>query len=406
MSVDLLKVIKSRHRQFINQPWHDPQYAHHFPYFHLGTVDIMLRDSRIKYGLALIKGPVYAYTKFFTTEEAEDPAVNQSIIDLEYHFSYKIVTKDKATEEFVIKNLNAFWQEGLLKALTAVEWGYSCSQVVWKRDKQGFINYDRLIAYPVRHVKPVVQNHSHVGIYLHRIKEYIPIPKSFIHIHQRENDQYAGDSRLRGAHIPWHTQWALGGQRDIINTWFFRNAYDGGTLYVPAGSTLDPETGVEMSNTELGAKIMENSHTGSYRILTKPDGASKKQDPHSWEYEAPKAHTTPQGMLENKQDARIEVLEGMGIPPEVVENASSQGLGSASGRKIPLLAFYATLAPIANEMIRDVKHQILLPAVRVNGLDEEFEIQRIIPKSYESQAPIEGFDQNADMTTPNDERTG
>ena len=72
--VNLMATYKTRHRQLSVLPYYDPRYSHHFPYFTYGTVDLMLRDSRILYALSLIKGPVHAYTKFFTEEEAENPA--------------------------------------------------------------------------------------------------------------------------------------------------------------------------------------------------------------------------------------------------------------------------------------------------------------------------------------------
>jgi hypothetical protein len=406
MKVNLLSTIQTRHRQLNTLPYYDPRYSHHFPYFSYGTIDLMMRDSRVRYALQLIKGPIYAYTKFFSQEEADDPAVQQAIIDLEYHYSYKIESEDAEIEEFVITTLNRFWNEGALKALKAVEWGYSPNQVLYKRDpKTGEIQYDRLINYGVHHVKPVVRNYSTLGIFIKNQDKYIPIPKAFVHVHQREFDAFVGQSRLTGAHIPWHETWNLGGARDIRRNWFFRNSYDGGTLYVPQETIQDEETGETYTSTELGARILEAAHTGSYRIFPKPATAQGKNE-RTWDYEPPKSSTTPQGMLEYIQDLRIEILEGLGIPPEVVENASSTGLGSASGRKIPLIAFYASLAPISIELIDDVCRQIIDPLLKVNGKEPAYEVSRIIPKTYDPNMAggIDGFDQNADVTTPNEER--
>lgn len=409
MKVNLLSAIRTRHRQLTTLPYYDPRYSHHFPYFSYGTVDLMMRDSRIKYGLQLIKGPIYAYTKFFSTEESEDPGIQQAIIDLEYHYSYKVSSENENTEEFVIKTLNRFWNEGALKALKAVEWGYSPNQVMYKRDEAtGEIVYDRLLNYGVHHVKPVARNYSTIGILLRQQNTYIPIPKAFVHVHQREYDAFVGHSRLTGAHIPWHETWNLGGARDIRRNWFFRNSYDGGTLYVPQETIQDEDSGETFTAAELGAKILENAHSGSYRIFPKPASGGNGKNERTWDYEPPRSNTTPQGMLEYIQELRIEILEGLGIPPEVVENASSTGLGSASGRKIPLIAFYASLAPISIELIDDVCTQIINPLLKVNGYDPSYEVTRIIPKTYDPNlqgAPgMEGFDQNADPTTPNTER--
>jgi len=404
--IDLLSVVKTRHRQLTTMPYYDPRYSHHFPYFTYGTIDLMLRDSRIRYALSLIKGPIYAYTKFFSQEESEDPAVQQAIIDLEYHYSYKIQAKNPDTEAFIIKTLNRFWNEGALKALEAIDWGYSPNQVIYKRNAEGKLEYDKLVHYGVHHVKPVSRSHNLTGIYLKKQDRFIPIPKSFLHVHQREHDNFTGRSRLLGAHIPWHENWNLGGARDVRRNWFFKNSYDSGTLYVPQETIVD-EDGTEMTSTEVAAKILENSQTGSYRIFPKPASAQGKNE-RSWDYEAPRSNTTPQGMMEYCQDLRIEILEGMGIPPEVVENPSSTGLGSATGRKVPLIAFYASLAPASIELIDDVCSQIINPLLLVNQMDPDYEVTRIIPKSYNpmqtSPDQLAATETNTDISQPNQDR--
>ena len=51
--------------------------------------------------------------------------------------------------------------------------------------------------------------------------------------------------------------------------------------------------------------------------------------------------------------------------------------------------------------------QIIDPLLRVNGKKPDYEVSRIIPKSYDPMggpAGVEALDQNADVTTPNAER--
>lgn len=407
-TVNLLAVTKTRHAMLQTLPYYDPRYSHHFPYFSYGMVDLMLRDSRVNYGLGLIKGPLYSLTKFFTEEEGDDPAINQAIIDLEYHYSYVVKSDSEETAEFTIDALNRFWANGLYNALQGIEWGYSPNQVVYKRRKDGNIEYDKLIHYGIHHVKPVSRGHDLTGIYLKKQKKFIPIPKSFIYVHNREFNSFTGKSQLIGCHIPWHETWMVGGARDVRRNWYFRNSYDGGTLYVPQETIIDPVTGEKRSAEEVGAAILENSYTGSWRIFPKPLSSQGKND-KPWEYEPPKSNTTPQGMPEYLQDMRIEILEGMGIPPEVVENPSSVGLGSATGRKVPLQAFYASLSPIAVNVIEDCLKQIIVPLLRVNGMDDEVKVSRILPKNYDpvqsSQDSIEATDNATDTTKPNPNRS-
>lgn len=378
--VNLLKDYQVNSKNFLTHPFYDPRYAHHYPLFGWNTIDMMLRDSRIRFGLWLIKGPIATYTKFFSEEESENPAVNQAIIDQEYHFSYKICCDDKTTEEFIIKTFNRFWEDGLLKALRAIEWGFSPNQTIYRRNQNtGMIEYCSLIPYSTKVVRPVSRDNRLVGIYLRRENKKIYIPKAFIHVHQREYDIYTGQSRLFGAHIPWHETWNMGGARDIRRLWYFKNSYDSGTLYVPEGSTVDEQTGESVSNIEIGMEIMEKTQTGSYRVLPKRTGAAK-QESKDWEYEDPRSRTTPDGMREYIKDLRGEELEGLGIPPEVVESQGAQGLGSASGRKVPYMAFISSLLPVTTEVITDFRTQVVNYLLQVNGLSTEYTMERIIPK--------------------------
>ena len=74
------------------------------------------------------------------------------------------------------------------------------------------------------------------------------------------------------------------------------------------------------------------------------------------------------------------MFEGMGIPPEVVESSGSTGFGSSSGRKVPMLAYMASLSPIVTELITDTKSQIINPLLIANRLPLDYTIKRIIPK--------------------------
>jgi len=92
----------------------------------------------------------------------------------------------------------------------------------------------------------------------------------------------------------------------------------------------------------------------------------------------------------------------MGIPPEVVQSSGSQGMGSATGRMIPLMAFIATLTPIGTNLINDFLTQIMPVLLQLNkskfGDDTFFEVRRIVPKT-ESETPI-AFDEEGNPIDP------
>ena len=388
-TVDLLNTY--RHRRAYEGPhlYLDPRYAHHFPYFGFNTIDIMLRDSRILYALGLLKGPIYSYTKFFTSAEAEDKHLNQAIIDNDYHFPFKVTSSDPKTEEFIVKMFKRFWIDGLMKALRAIEWGYSPNQVIYKRNPlTGMIEYNTLQAYNPRDAHPLSRKNELVGCYLQHHHKKIRIPKCFIHVQNRSHDPFTGQSRLKNCHIPWHESWTRGGARDVRRIWYFRNSYDGGTLYVPSGSTKDPDTGETIPNIDVGIEIMESTLAGSYRVLPQTPNGSDGRNSRDWEYDEPSSRKSPDGLSDYISDLKYEYLEGMGIPPEVVETDTG-GLGSASGRKVPFVAYISTLAPIGMEVIHDFDAQVIQTLSAVNQLSTDYTIEQMIHRNFADEIAAE-----------------
>jgi hypothetical protein len=223
----------------------------------------------------------------------------------------------------------------------------------------------------------------------------IYFPKAFMHVHQRENDPWCGMSRLFGAHIPWHETWSMGGSRDVRKLWYFKNSYDSGTLYFPPGSVRDEATGLERSNLEVALEIMDSQQTGSYRVFPK---SSAERNVQEWQYEEPRSRTTPDGLREYICDLRNEILEGMGIPSEIVESSSTNGMGSSTGRKIPMLAFISSLTPCVSELLIDLKEQIIDVLLKANKMSPDYSIEPITPK-MPVEVQNEGLrDNNADMS--------
>lgn len=358
----------------------DPRYGHHFPFFNLYTAKLMLLDPRIRYGLYLLKGPIATYTKFFNSEESESPSIHTAIVELNYHFPYGVKCNNPDDEKFIIDQLTRFWEVALSKVLTAIEWGYSASEVRFKRKSDGKVHFDNLYLQQPMTSQVVTKRKGIIGFVRNKDKSsYVPIGKGFWHVHQREKNSYYGESALRGAHVPWHETWSLGGARDIRRTWFFKNAYDGGQMYYPEGSYTDTQ-GRTIHNEELAVQLLEMKRSGSSLIFPSTRGIDGK---HEWEYEPPKANMTPEGMQEYINQLRDEELEGLGIPPEIVQGNGGSAIGSATGRMVPLMAFIATLTPIATHIIGDFCEQILPLLLHFNNMKDDYTIGRIVPKTVD-----------------------
>lgn len=364
----------------------DLRYSHHFPLFTMSTIRTMLLDPRIKFALNLIKGPVATYTKFYSEEEANDPGIQKSIIELNYYFPYKVVSDNPQLSEFVLRQLNRFWETGIYKYLNHIQWGWSGNEVLYKRTSKG-IEYANLYPFSSDELECAAHKGKILGFRRTTTNTgYIPIGKGLWGIHEREENPYYGRSRLLGAHVPWHETWSLGGARDIRRQWFFKNAFDGGEIYYPQGTWTD-ENGMKHPNEELAVRMAENKRSGSTAIFPSEKALDGKRQ---WEYMPAKANMTPQGLPEYVDDLKDEELEGMGIPPEVVKSSGSQGMGAATGRMVPLMAFISSLSPIVTDAINDfctqVVNMILLPA---NGMKGDYEVKRITPKTEDQVTPVQ-----------------
>lgn len=378
----------------------DPRYAHQFPIFNFITIESMLLDSRIEFALGLIKGPIHTYTKFFNSADGDNPQIQQGIIDRDYFFSYKVQAETKEQEDYIVRQLSRFWEVATPKALTAIEWGYSGSQVIYRKDKNNLLHFDNLHLYNARKVRPVSVGGKLVGmVYKTNEQEtfrYYPLPKCFWHVHKREINQYTGRSRLKGAHIPWHETWTLGGARDIRRIWFYKNSYNGGMIRYPEGEIIKDEVGNEIPAIEIAQKLISELVTGGYLLLPNKKQGSDSKD-YAWDYEPPSGGVTPDGLMEYPQQLRKEILEGIGIPPEVVEAAGSQGFGSATGRKVPYMGFIASLYPLVSTLIGDFRNQILDNLLLfAYGQIPDYDVVPIIPLG-ESQDNITGVESDTGM---------
>lgn len=319
------------------------------PIFTQWTIREMIIDPRVMYGLGLIKGPLMSKAKFKVESDNED------------------------VRQFVVDMINDFWQNGVGQALKAIEWGYSGSEVMYKQDeKTGRYTYCGLRDFESPSVKIVTKNGDRTGIIVDNFTTvkmtpgkavYLGGPKCFHHVHWRHINPWYGRSRLIGAHIPWNEIWSEGGFRDIRRMWFYKNAFDGGTMYHPMGSYRD-QSGALKTFQQLAQELIEKKRAGA--TMTLPSDTDSRGQ-RKWQHEPAKGNTIPQGLFEYGDSLRIEILEAMGIPYEVIEASGNEGFGSSSGRAIPETAFYAVLQEELNWLIYDFIQQIARPMVQINA---------------------------------------
>ena len=327
---------------FNNTTYRQPVFTHY-------TIHEMCMDPRVQFGLSLIKGPMISKAKF------------------------KVESENEEVRKFVINLINQFWTNGAVQALKAVEWGHSGSEVLYKRDeKTNQITYCGLKDFQSQSVKVVTKDGRRVGLLIKDFLTsdmktgkavYLGGPKAFHHVHSRENHPFYGRSRFYGAHIPWNEIWSQGGFRDIRRLWFYKNAFQGGILYHPNKNYVLPD-GRNIHSQDWAQEMIERMKTGA--VWTLPNTTDNKGQ-REWELKEPKGNTIPAGLFTYGDSLRIEILEAMGIPYEVIEASGNEGFGSSSGREIPETAFYSILQEELNWLVYDFVEQICRPMVQINA---------------------------------------
>ncbi len=401
---DLLTVIPTNPLGWVSYsgfPSIEPEYGHNFPIFRRTLVPTMQRDPRIRYGLNLIKGPIQAHTIFKPEEEADDPELHETIREQGIQFAFGIKCKDAKVKEMILDTLNRFWLNGLQQSLLSVDWGYSCCQTIFKKSSmesgglaKGMLKYDSLKHFHAFDVTPLRrrQDNRLVGAKVRGIVNRpegveIPLYKIMWSTHHKEYHDVWGQSRLEWAYVPWHELWTMYGARDIRRTWFFRNSYDGGTMRYPVNKTKGPN-GELTENKHLAIQMMAQMRTGGFRVF--PNEMNPDQKTFSWDYEPPTANVTPTGLMEYPEQLRYEILEALGIPPEIIESSGGEGHGAATGRKVPLIVYYSTLFPLVNQVINDVRRYIIDLLIMVNFKKAvDYDIYRILATKSTENVPDE-----------------
>lgn len=348
------------------------------PMFTLQNVKDMLIDFRIRWGLWMIKGPILCKSKFF------------------------VKCDNAVVKEFLVQEVTRFWRTSAMRSLKAVEWGYSCSEALYK-EEDGLIRFNYLKDIHSTDAAALAKHGFITGAQIKKVKRkgsptnetYLLGPRKFWHVHHREANSYYGQSRLLGSYLPWIECWGDGGYRDSRRLFYHKYAYDGGGIYVPPGTTNVGDDGTgrprAVPNLELGRNVVEKMKAGG--TMTLP-GETDENGKRKWEKIPVEVRATPSGLLEYGETLKDEMWEGMGVPPEI---GRAQGTGAYAGRIVPLISFYAILQELIYWLISDADEQLFRPLVEFNfGPNIRYEI---IPFSILDEAMDEG-DQGGDPNDP------
>ncbi|VTT96576.1 hypothetical protein : Uncharacterized protein OS=Pirellula staleyi (strain ATCC 27377 / DSM 6068 / ICPB 4128) GN=Psta_0911 PE=4 SV=1 [Gemmataceae bacterium] len=170
---------------------------------------------------------------------------------------------------------------------------------------------------------------------------------------------------MSGMFEPWLEKRGRNGAVHIRRGWFRKCAYRGGVLYHPDGTTnMGTEESPDVrNNQDIARETLEYSESGAVFTFTNEINGGK-DGTYAWDYHPPEAQPDVQGVREYPQDLDAEMLEGAGIPPEVLEAAD---VGSGwSGRLIPLMGFLGGVDELAGLIIEAADAGWLRHLVAVN----------------------------------------
>ncbi len=324
------------------------------PFHRLFHVPAMLADPRVQMTLAIMKGMITSLSRFYVDEgDAEEDSPSE-------------------VKKFVTRQISRFWRVAANRLLTAMEWGWYGSEVIYRINTDGCYCFADMNDFQQRHVYPVTMDGQFLGIELRHKAEprYIGGQKAFWHTHWRHKNKWWGGSRLVGAFEPWLDKHDEGGALDVRRLYYYKHVFQGEVMRHPPGSHVDDQ-GNSTPYDRIARAMVEKARTGGIYVL--PSQFDPTTGKPLWDIQD-RMHSSAAGDVRDYcADLDREITEGIGMSQEIFQAAES-GSGY-SGRKIPETATRGMLTEVVFWMINDADAQIFRPLVRLNfDMEPDYEI--------------------------------
>lgn len=340
------------------------------PPFSLWTVEMMRMDPQIR-----------------LCQQVTEAALSQ--------IKLRVVSKDSEAQAWAAEQFRRFWTRAIHKVAYGLWYTLSGGEVIYELEdgkfqfsglrpvyasdlriltKDGRLKAVRVKMSGIPTAGVVVENSGDITL---------KFPKGFVYVHDHEFSSWRGRSEFEGAYRPWYEKASKDGAIDIRRMWFYRNAFDGGTLTHPTGTYKDPADNVEKSNRDLARQIIEWRKTGAG--VTLPAVFDPNTGQKLWEWTPPAIAGDPSQLLEYPKDLDIEIQHGFGIPDDVITQ-SAGATGAFNGRSIPMAAWLATRTRIVRAIVEDFRNQVIapgaaynFPGAKISVEDVEIDTSKIMP---------------------------
>ena len=327
------------------------EYMRHLPRFTLRAARAMLLDPKVTLSFAVATGPL-ELAEFEV--EGDNPQVN----------------------DFVSRQLDKIWSQHFEILTDTLIYGFGGFETVYEMATSGIDSgrfvFDRLEDFEAIDVRPIRYRNRAVGMTIqnatlsgghdfHGKAALWGMKKLWLTYRARSRRLY-GRSLFHSSFAPWVEKHTKNGAIALRRLRFFKDAYVGDVVWYPTHRTYTFPDGRKVQAGDIAREVANNRLSGN--TLTFPSDANKDTGNKEWEYDKPSQISGGGEMLEYVHDLDGEITEGMEVPLEIIQAASS-GSGY-SGRSIPFLVFLSSRGRMANGLVQQINEQIVRPLVRMN----------------------------------------
>lgn len=382
------------------------------PPFTTRVIEFMLLDYQVQLGMGLLSAPI---------------------------LKPKIQIEGKTPEitEFIEKTIQDFWRKAMPKLLLARAYSIAGGEVLYERNESdgkiyfkdfrdvypidmGLIHRDNKVfgitvrMNPDQHTSQRGVETKHASTNHAQNKIQLWGMKGFIYVHRRRFSSWYGRSDLRPAYEPWLEKTNKYGAKHSKRLWFTKYAFTGGTLLHPQGhyDEIDEVTGqiTKKSYRDLARTALNRMMNGAGFTFENVKG-NELETKGAWQYIAPSLNGDGKPLLDNLDRVDLEILRGMGIPDDILTHIDGSGFGSASGKVIPLAAFFVSQTEILQAFFQQFENIVLIPLLKLNFgasvsdykvVKSETDISALMPEDASS----DDFDEiNKDTESTNSDAT-
>jgi len=309
---------------------------------------------------------------------------------------WTVKATDKRVANFVSNTLRRFWRQSLPRLLSKYwRFGFAAGGAEFIPHR-GRHRLNTVRALECRDVQPRVwangeRRGAFAGFTLRSAESSEPIwvgePHAMWFAGYQELGEFYDSAPLGGLFEPWLEKRGRNGAVHARRLWFRKGAWRGKKIYYPPGKTnVGPdESPVERDNQDIARELLDYAEAGGTYAFENVANAGM-EGKYDWDMEDDAPQADIAGFREYPRDLDMEMLDGAGIPREVVQ--SSESGSGYNGRLLPYQGFLGTVDELSG-LIVNACEPWLRGAVTINfGASVWYEIQL---QSLEEQAEQENL---------------